>query len=93
MRGSRDVCEKLEKLEQEYRRLTHTQINAEAKIRELECKLQEEEHHRKLIQDKAAQVLLLYCCLSTHNSISPALLLSSDWLLFSYRQASRPIVF
>ncbi|XP_017346214.1 centrosomal protein of 57 kDa isoform X1 [Ictalurus punctatus] len=56
VRGSRDVCEKLEKLEQEYRRLTHTQINAEAKIRELECKLQEEEHHRKLIQDKAAQL-------------------------------------
>ncbi|XP_058269471.1 centrosomal protein of 57 kDa isoform X1 [Hemibagrus wyckioides] len=54
--GSSDVCEKLEKLEQEYRRLTHTQNNAEVKIRELECKLQEEEHHRKLIQDKAAQL-------------------------------------
>ncbi|KAK3531625.1 hypothetical protein QTP70_025810, partial [Hemibagrus guttatus] len=54
--SSSDVCEKLEKLEQEYRRLTHTQNNAEVKIRELECKLQEEEHHRKLIQDKAAQL-------------------------------------
>ncbi|XP_060799398.1 centrosomal protein of 57 kDa isoform X2 [Neoarius graeffei] len=56
VRGSSDVCEKLEKLEQEYRRLTRTQNNAEAKIRELEYKLQEEEHHRKLIQDKAAQL-------------------------------------
>ncbi|TSK67152.1 Centrosomal protein of 57 kDa [Bagarius yarrelli] len=44
------------KLEQEYRRLSHTQSNAEVKIRELEYKLQEEEHHRKLIQDKAAQL-------------------------------------
>lgn len=74
MRGSSDVCEKLEKLEQEYRRLTHTQNNAEAKIRELECKLQEEEHHRKLIQDKAAQVLHLYCSVhpSLHLSILPS---------------------
>ncbi|KAI5098564.1 centrosomal protein of 57 kDa [Silurus meridionalis] len=52
---STDVCVKLEKLEQEYRRLTHTQNNAEVKIRQLERKLLEEEHHRKLIQDKAAQ--------------------------------------
>ncbi|XP_026994548.1 centrosomal protein of 57 kDa isoform X1 [Tachysurus fulvidraco] len=56
VRSSSDVCEKLERLEQDYRRLTHTQNNAEVKIRELECKLQEEEHHRKLIQDKAAQL-------------------------------------
>nr|XP_020455850.1 centrosomal protein of 57 kDa-like isoform X4 [Monopterus albus] len=48
--------EKLERLEQEYLRLTHTQNNAQMKIRELELKLQEEEHQRKLIQDKANQL-------------------------------------
>uniref|UniRef100_UPI003AAD3B2F centrosomal protein of 57 kDa isoform X1 n=1 Tax=Centroberyx gerrardi TaxID=166262 RepID=UPI003AAD3B2F len=48
--------EKLERLEQEYLRLTHTQNNAEIKIRELEMKLQEEEHQRKLVQDKANQL-------------------------------------
>lgn len=48
--------EKLDLLEQEYQRLTLTQNAAEAKIRELERKLQEEEHQRKLVQDKAAQV-------------------------------------
>ncbi|XP_036418658.1 centrosomal protein of 57 kDa isoform X5 [Colossoma macropomum] len=47
--------EKLDMLEQEYQRLTLTQNAAEAKIRELERKLQEEEHQRKLVQDKAAQ--------------------------------------
>ncbi|XP_042343119.1 centrosomal protein of 57 kDa isoform X2 [Plectropomus leopardus] len=48
--------EKLERLEQEYLRLTRTQSNAEMKIRELEMKLQEEEHQRKLVQDKANQL-------------------------------------
>ncbi|XP_069390082.1 centrosomal protein of 57 kDa isoform X2 [Paralichthys olivaceus] len=48
--------EKLERLEQEYLNLTRTQNNAEMKIRELEMKLQEEEHQRKLIQDKAIQL-------------------------------------
>uniref|UniRef100_A0A4W4E9Y7 Centrosomal protein 57 n=1 Tax=Electrophorus electricus TaxID=8005 RepID=A0A4W4E9Y7_ELEEL len=48
--------EKLDMLEQEYRRLTHTQNMAEVKIRELERKLQEEEHQRKLVQDRAAQL-------------------------------------
>ncbi|XP_054868473.1 centrosomal protein of 57 kDa isoform X2 [Amphiprion ocellaris] len=48
--------DKLERLEQEYLRLTHTQNNAEMKIHELEMKLQEEEHQRKLIQDKANQL-------------------------------------
>ncbi|XP_036418655.1 centrosomal protein of 57 kDa isoform X2 [Colossoma macropomum] len=48
--------EKLDMLEQEYQRLTLTQNAAEAKIRELERKLQEEEHQRKLVQDKAAQL-------------------------------------
>ncbi|XP_076850564.1 centrosomal protein of 57 kDa isoform X3 [Brachyhypopomus gauderio] len=47
--------EKLDVLEQEYRRLTRTQNVAELKIRELERKLQEEEHQRKLVQDQAAQ--------------------------------------
>ncbi|XP_072546965.1 centrosomal protein of 57 kDa [Salminus brasiliensis] len=48
--------EKLDMLEQEYQRLTLTQNAAEAKIRALERKLQEEEHQRKLVQDKAAQL-------------------------------------
>ncbi|XP_049431720.1 centrosomal protein of 57 kDa isoform X1 [Epinephelus fuscoguttatus] len=48
--------EKLERLEQEYLRLTRTQNNAEMKIQELEMKLQEEEHQRKLVQDKANQL-------------------------------------
>ncbi|XP_029964555.1 centrosomal protein of 57 kDa [Salarias fasciatus] len=48
--------EKLERLEQEYLRLTRTQTNAEMKICELEAKLLEEEHHRKLMQAKAKQL-------------------------------------
>ncbi|XP_047191523.1 centrosomal protein of 57 kDa isoform X2 [Scophthalmus maximus] len=48
--------EKLERLEQEYLRLTRTQNIAEMKIRDLEMKLQEEEHQRKLIQEKAHQL-------------------------------------
>ncbi|XP_078102321.1 centrosomal protein of 57 kDa isoform X1 [Sander vitreus] len=48
--------EKLERLEQEYLRLTRTQNNAEMKLQELEMKLQEEEHQRKLVQDKANQL-------------------------------------
>ncbi|XP_041797286.1 centrosomal protein of 57 kDa [Chelmon rostratus] len=48
--------EKLERLEQEYLRLTRTQNSAEMKIRQLEMKLQEEEHQRKLVQDKANQL-------------------------------------
>ncbi|KAI3354274.1 hypothetical protein L3Q82_018811, partial [Scortum barcoo] len=71
--------EKLERLEQEYLRLTRTQNNAEMKIRELEMKLQEEEHQRKLVQDQANQLqtgleanrILLQSvspCLSTRES-------------------------
>ncbi|XP_072314383.1 centrosomal protein of 57 kDa isoform X2 [Eucyclogobius newberryi] len=45
--------EKLDLLEQEYLRLTHTQNNAEKKLHELEFKLQEEEHQRKLVENKA----------------------------------------
>ncbi|XP_060929248.1 centrosomal protein of 57 kDa isoform X2 [Limanda limanda] len=48
--------EKLERLEQDYLRLTRTQNNAEMKINELEMKQQEEELQRKLIQDKAIQL-------------------------------------
>ncbi|XP_031820311.1 centrosomal protein CEP57L1 isoform X5 [Sarcophilus harrisii] len=47
--------EKLEVLEKECVRLTTTQKTAEEKIKHLEQKLTEEEHHRKLIQDSAAQ--------------------------------------
>ncbi|KAG7246243.1 hypothetical protein CRUP_034489, partial [Coryphaenoides rupestris] len=45
--------EKLERLEREYIRLTITQNKAEGKIHELEMRLQEEEHQRKLVQEKA----------------------------------------
>ncbi|XP_059501214.1 centrosomal protein CEP57L1 isoform X3 [Stegostoma tigrinum] len=48
--------EKLEILEQECLKVNATQTRAEKKIYELEQKLQEEEHQRKLIQDKAAQL-------------------------------------
>ncbi|XP_074534888.1 centrosomal protein of 57 kDa [Halichoeres trimaculatus] len=48
--------EKLERLEQEYLRLTRTQNNAQMKIQELEMKLLEEEHQRKLVQVKANQL-------------------------------------
>ncbi|XP_075997720.1 centrosomal protein of 57 kDa isoform X1 [Genypterus blacodes] len=50
--------EKLERLEQEYLRLMRSQKNAEVKIHELEIKLQEEEHQRKLVQNKADQMLM-----------------------------------
>ncbi|GCB64413.1 centrosomal protein of 57 kDa-like isoform X2 [Scyliorhinus torazame] len=48
--------EKLDLIEREYHRLTATQTSAEKKICELEQKLREEEHQRKLVQDKAAQL-------------------------------------
>ncbi|XP_048699841.1 centrosomal protein of 57 kDa isoform X3 [Caretta caretta] len=47
--------EKLDLLEQEYTKLTVMQSLAEKKMRELEQKLKEEEHARKLVQDKAAE--------------------------------------
>ncbi|XP_021107185.1 centrosomal protein CEP57L1 isoform X2 [Heterocephalus glaber] len=47
--------EKLDVLEKECFRLTTTQKTAEDKIKHLEEKLQEEEHQRKLFQDKAAE--------------------------------------
>ncbi|XP_066469385.1 centrosomal protein CEP57L1 isoform X2 [Tiliqua scincoides] len=54
-----ELCAKLDKLEileKECWRLTGTQKAAEEKIKHLEEKLVEEQHQRKLIQDKAAQL-------------------------------------
>ncbi|NWY50920.1 CE57L protein, partial [Chionis minor] len=48
--------EKLEMLEKECLKLSATQRTAEDKIRHLEEKLRKEEHQRKLIQDKTAQL-------------------------------------
>ncbi|XP_023578064.1 centrosomal protein CEP57L1 isoform X2 [Octodon degus] len=48
--------EKLDVLEKECFRLTTTQKTAEDKIKHLEEKLKEEEHQRKLFQDKAAEL-------------------------------------
>ncbi|XP_063286630.1 centrosomal protein of 57 kDa [Pelobates fuscus] len=48
--------EKLDTLEQEYLKLTTMQVLAESKIREIEQRLREEEHQRKLVQEKAAQL-------------------------------------
>ncbi|KAM4699131.1 centrosomal protein of 57 kDa [Discoglossus pictus] len=48
--------QKLDMLEQEYLKLTTMQVLAEKKIREIEQKLREEEHQRKLVQEKAAQL-------------------------------------
>ncbi|XP_060229489.1 centrosomal protein CEP57L1 isoform X3 [Meriones unguiculatus] len=48
--------EKLDVLEKECFRLTRTQQTAEDKIKYLEEKLKEEEHQRKLFQDKAAEL-------------------------------------
>ncbi|NWS44312.1 CE57L protein, partial [Probosciger aterrimus] len=48
--------EKLEMLEKECLKLTATQRIAEDKIKHLEEKLCEEEHQRKLVQDKTAQL-------------------------------------
>ncbi|KAM4796652.1 centrosomal protein of 57 kDa isoform 2-T2 [Rhinophrynus dorsalis] len=48
--------EKLDMLEKEYKKLTTMQVLAENKISEIEQKLREEEHQRKLVQEKAAQL-------------------------------------
>ncbi|NWX11196.1 CE57L protein, partial [Caloenas nicobarica] len=48
--------EKLEMLEKECLKLTATQRIAEDKIKRLEEKLRTEEHHRKLMQDRTAQL-------------------------------------
>ncbi|KAM5179768.1 centrosomal protein of 57 kDa isoform 2-T2 [Mantella aurantiaca] len=51
-----NLGEKLDKLEQEYMKLTTIQVVSENKIRDIEQKLREEEHQRKRIEDKAAQL-------------------------------------
>ncbi|XP_048351525.1 centrosomal protein of 57 kDa isoform X2 [Sphaerodactylus townsendi] len=48
--------ERLDMLEKEYSRLTAMQSVAEKKMKELEEKLREEEHSRKLMQEKAAEL-------------------------------------
>uniref|UniRef100_A0A8C4WFH3 Centrosomal protein 57kDa-like protein 1 n=1 Tax=Gopherus evgoodei TaxID=1825980 RepID=A0A8C4WFH3_9SAUR len=62
--------EKLEILEKECFRLSNTQRTAEDKIKQLEEKLREEEHQRKLIQDKAAQLLTEVFLFSSLKSAS-----------------------
>ncbi|KAM8977660.1 centrosomal protein of 57 kDa [Pelodytes ibericus] len=47
---------KLDMLEQEYLKLTTMQVVAENKIQDIEQKLREEEHQRKLVQEKASQL-------------------------------------
>ncbi|KAF3847721.1 hypothetical protein F7725_020749 [Dissostichus mawsoni] len=83
--------EKLERLEQEYFRLTRTQNNASRKIRRLEMKLQEEEHQRKLVQDQANQ---LQTGLETNRillqSVSPRLSSSQSKEKKSHSKTSSP---
>uniref|UniRef100_A0A452RJZ9 Centrosomal protein CEP57L1 n=1 Tax=Ursus americanus TaxID=9643 RepID=A0A452RJZ9_URSAM len=52
--------EKLDVLEKECFKLTTTQKTAEDKIKHLEEKLKEEEHQRKLFQDKASELMQHY---------------------------------
>ncbi|XP_074996210.1 centrosomal protein of 57 kDa isoform X2 [Calonectris borealis] len=59
--------EKLDMLEKEYSRLTMMQSVAEKKMKELEQKLQEEEHARKLVQEKAAEK----CSRTSHLTAQP----------------------
>ncbi|KAM6284450.1 centrosomal protein of 57 kDa isoform 2-T2 [Spheniscus humboldti] len=59
--------EKLDMLEKEYSRLTTMQSIAEKKMKELEQKLQEEEHARKLVQEKAAEK----CSRTSHLTTQP----------------------
>lgn len=47
---------KISELEREHLKLTATQTLAENKIRELEEKLKEEKHHRKVMQERAAEL-------------------------------------
>ncbi|XP_066533476.1 centrosomal protein CEP57L1 [Hoplias malabaricus] len=48
--------QKLDRLERQYVKLTTTQSEAERKIEHLELKLLEEEHERKLVQEKAEEL-------------------------------------
>ena len=52
---------KIQELERDHLKLTATQTMAENKIRELEEKLLEERHHRKVMQEKAANVSDPFC--------------------------------
>lgn len=54
--GFQDNLRKIAELEREHIKLTANQSLAESKIRELEEKLGEERHHRKLIVEKAAEI-------------------------------------
>ncbi|KAK5868644.1 hypothetical protein PBY51_009640 [Eleginops maclovinus] len=89
--SERAQLEKLDRLEQEYFRLTRTQNNATLKIRQLEMKLQEEEHQRKLVQDKANQ---LQTGLETNRmllqSVSPRLSSSQSKEKKSHSKKSSP---
>nr|XP_020030938.1 centrosomal protein CEP57L1 [Castor canadensis] len=60
--------EKLDVLEKECFRLTTTQKTAEDKIKYLEEKLKEEEHHRKLFQDKALSKILMSSVTNSKSS-------------------------
>ncbi|XP_040196109.1 centrosomal protein of 57 kDa isoform X2 [Rana temporaria] len=51
-----NMREKVDKLEQEYLKLTTIQVVSENKIRDIEQKLREEEHQRKRIEEKATQL-------------------------------------
>ncbi|XP_072258921.1 centrosomal protein of 57 kDa isoform X2 [Pyxicephalus adspersus] len=51
-----NLQEKLDKLEQEYMKLTTIQVVSENKIRDIEQKLREEEYQRKQIEEKATQL-------------------------------------
>ncbi|XP_018408448.1 PREDICTED: centrosomal protein of 57 kDa [Nanorana parkeri] len=51
-----NLREKLDKLEQEYMKLTTIQVVSENKIRDIEQKLREEEGQRKRIEEKATQL-------------------------------------
>ncbi|XP_069462644.1 centrosomal protein CEP57L1 [Ambystoma mexicanum] len=54
--GLNSKLERLNILENECLRLTATQRTAQNKIHQLQEKLHEEEHHRKLLQEKSAQI-------------------------------------
>jgi len=56
IRGESPAIAKLNDLEREHLKLTASQSMTEGKIRELEGKIHEERHHRKLLQDKANQL-------------------------------------
>ncbi|ELU18701.1 hypothetical protein CAPTEDRAFT_229297 [Capitella teleta] len=54
--GVRGQLDKISELERDHLKLTATQSLAEGKIRSLEEKLREEQHYRRVMQEKAAQL-------------------------------------